>query len=1064
MRKMLAILVCVCGTGFLMGLSGCSKDKKDEPERKASSDSLTPGQRTGAIKLNFDHLKRQPGQTEFLSLETLTFRDGRESGAPTRGDLGGGPREVQESDIFKVAPGKMLYLLNSYRGLQAISFAKGEEQGELLGRVFPETRGIFRDMYLDSKKSIVYVLSSSWAPETTRVTAYDVENPARMVATDEAVLEGTLADSRLVGDVLYVATRAESEEGGARGLVSSLRLRGGITKLDARSLAMVPDSDESMNIVEVKEGPSFRYYLLAHLADSGWGLGRKGAVEVVDISSSDGKIKSVMNVRTAGSIERRSSTMIKGGALLVVSNAFTEEQDEEVRRLQIAVEVFALPGAKSKIILPAEEARRRARLETELRRIERTTPDPAERAAKNDAALANPDYGLVGVFVKDADGLRKGVADRKTTIAADGGGHAQVKDVRWNGEQLYIFWMPLNRVDPFDVFDVAHPLNGTPHRARLEFEGWVERAIAISYSGRDYVIGLGWIEAEGDERHIQAKLFEVERTGSGVMLSERATLKLDSPQIFSNFATGAKFIEVNFKTPSSGEILFEASALEGGVLREGGKLLTFDLAKAEGALAEGPMLLGEGAWLRRVFTNPELNRVQAFSDEALVTFAAGARTAEAVQVIELARNIVAHIEIPFAGATAGVQVVSRAAWVPTNSGWTSGGSVELRLTHGYQPDAEASEVLSTLKLEGGFYAEHAVVDGRILIITESSSFDESEARGRAVKRLYLVVAKDTGLALVDSKEITEETGRSAPPLTVVGRSMLKQGREIWLATGTNFYNVTIGGGIAFAAIEMDSCRFGPEAEVSLVNAGERPALFVRERVEASEPPFVEPASARVTKNFVVPFAKKNTRTFCGERVNIPGEPVLYSENFVVSKDDEYKGFEAVESESDGEKRTFYDINSAPALTVTKLSKVATLTDLSPDERVDEVVPAGEYLLRLKRVEGAPSTEAEIIGVDAGKLTRKSQWLKLAMDVPVIGPVFPMNETKQGVFITNIWTEEGALFGFESGELKSIPLRASGKPAREKVFLPGLSPKVLYDFDAKSLVISSGLYGNFLYYE
>lgn len=1067
MRKILTVLL-LSGIGVSTSLVGCADGRSPLSVPQSSTSTLITTPETAAAPPNFlSLLRRKPGQTEFLSLDNLTFRDGRESAPPAREERGGGPREVQESDIFRVAPGKMLYLLNSYRGLQAVSFAKGEARAELLGRVFPEKRGVFRDLYLDRGPGIVYVLSSHWAPESTRITAYDVSDPAHLHAVGALTVEGTLADARRVGDVVYLATRAE-RDGRARGLVSSLRLRNGLEKVDTRTLTLTPDAADGMSIVEVKEGGQSAAYLLATREDSSGGLGRRGAVEVLDLSSPDGKIRSLMTAWTAGTLESRGSWSVKDGTLVVVSSVLgdgpKDRGSDEDRRLTVAVEAFAFPTKQSRIISESEESARQARLAREIARLEKATPDPAARAAEIDALMANPVYGLAGVFVRNGGTLRKSVADRRVTLTADRDGSARVKDVKWSGGTLYVLWTPLDRTIFFDVVDVAHPRVGLPRRGRLALESWVERGTFVTQEGRSYVLGLGWIEPSGERRHPMARLFEITTMGDKLSLVDRATPVLKAPEVFANFATGEKFIEVSFRTPLSGDILFEASMLQNGQLRDGGQLIHFDLTKPEAPFAPGPMLVGDSAWLRRVFVNPDLGRVQAFSDEALVTFGgnSGDRTAEALQVLELARNIVGFASLPYRGGSAGVQIVSRADYIPSGNGWSSTGSVELRLTRADQPDAEAGGVLSTLKLEGGFYAEHLIVDGKLLIVTESSSFDEREGRGTSVRRIHLVAAKESGLAVIDSRELVESTGRDAPPLTIVGRSLLRNGREIWLATGTGLSSVTVEDGIVLRGIDMDSCKFRPEAEVTLVSAGERSALFVREKLELKVPPFVEPASARVTRNFLVPLRRENQRASCGDRVNIPGEPLAYAENFVISKDDEYQGYEAVDGDGAGDARKFYEIRSTPALTVTRLSKVATLTESKPDSRVDEVMPVGDALLRLGRAENGTAVELEVIGVDGGRLRRRSQTLSLPLDQPVLGPIFRMNEAKLGVFISSSWTEEALLFGFESGELTPIPLRAPGKVVPGKLFLPGFAPKAHYDRGAKTLVISAGLYGNLQY--
>ena len=81
----------------------------------------------------------------------------------------GGKRDIQEADIFKIGkPGsKLLYLLNNYRGLQVVSFAKGEDQPELLGRV--EATGNWPDaMYFDAAHDRLIVLENNYQSNDSR--------------------------------------------------------------------------------------------------------------------------------------------------------------------------------------------------------------------------------------------------------------------------------------------------------------------------------------------------------------------------------------------------------------------------------------------------------------------------------------------------------------------------------------------------------------------------------------------------------------------------------------------------------------------------------------------------------------------------------------------------------------------------------------------------------------------------------------------------------------------------------------------------------------------------------
>ncbi|MES2965377.1 MAG: hypothetical protein V4760_15950, partial [Bdellovibrionota bacterium] len=129
-----------------IALSGCSQAPAPEAANRepafeigAFAASLVPKPADPSTALA--QLQRHRGQTKFMNLayywdQCRHCRQDQPKQDEASDAPGGQQRAEQESDVFKVgAPGsKLLYLMNNYRGLQVVSFAKGVTQPELLGR------------------------------------------------------------------------------------------------------------------------------------------------------------------------------------------------------------------------------------------------------------------------------------------------------------------------------------------------------------------------------------------------------------------------------------------------------------------------------------------------------------------------------------------------------------------------------------------------------------------------------------------------------------------------------------------------------------------------------------------------------------------------------------------------------------------------------------------------------------------------------------------------------------------------------------------------------------------
>lgn len=126
----------------------------------------------------------------------------------------GPARQVEEADIYARA-GSTLYVLNAYRGLQALDIGDlGAPR--LLSRV--PVLGTPVDLYLRGSTAFVvvtdyffYALAADGTgarPERgSRVVAVDVSDPASPRILSSLPVDGQVEQTRIVGDVLYVVSR-----------------------------------------------------------------------------------------------------------------------------------------------------------------------------------------------------------------------------------------------------------------------------------------------------------------------------------------------------------------------------------------------------------------------------------------------------------------------------------------------------------------------------------------------------------------------------------------------------------------------------------------------------------------------------------------------------------------------------------------------------------------------------------------------------------------------------------------------------------------------------------------
>jgi hypothetical protein len=907
--------------GLGLSLAGCSADSsKDDQGSKLAGEATfdpAPADQTSIES----QLKRFKGQTQFLTPYGRYYRGAFGAAAPEAALAGGAPsndaRAVQESDVFKVGkPGsKLLFLLNNYRGLQVVSFADGADQPKVVGRV--EATGNWpSDMYYDAAKDRLIVLENDYNSDETnsydyselqsRLVVYDVSDVAAPKIATTIDLKGTLSESRLVGDVLYVATSVRpsyfatgDDAKKSKGFVHAINLaaEGAPAIVQTQELSAAVAWGANMNVVEVRDGDAYKYYLIAVLTKDGWSWwDRQSLVEVVDISDAHGAIRPVMVVNAKGAVRERSQTSVKNGTLIVASNYTTDATADGTNQVQrVAVETFKFPVDASEILDQSEADFRKLHIDREIAKKTRELTAAGiagdeladQVAAYRTTLLADAQLGLAGRFVRQAadngqTAVVKPIADSLATVGNTQGLSANVQDVRFADDLLYVYWVPQNNIDPLDIFDLSAPENGVTHLSHLEFDGWIQRAIPVTYEGRHLVLGLGWIvpaDSEQGRRYPQAVLFEIRRAASGRVSAEVLAQKnLGSSSTWANFNAQDKDIEVRFGDDGTGSIMYTFSSWDGSTYLNGGKVVGFDLKQpaidADQVFVEGGVLAGDDTWLRRVFTNPEIDRINTFSDQSLgvydATTAVGSAGSivQAATTLELARNIQTYFDLTKGDVVRGVQVLN-------NYDWSVGGisTTELRLVKSTRADTEKGDALSILTVPGSYVAAITAADGDLVVLTQQYTRTPGVDGAADVWKTEYHAAKITLTnRSLNKLKLAAETGwepseAEGTPHLGWQQSLLKLGSgRILAAAGSSVKELTFADNLLGTRdFAFDGCGVEGSESAGLKLISGQLYLTYSQTV-------VDPANTRLTylRNFISPVAEEAGRAVCQGAVNVPG--------------------------------------------------------------------------------------------------------------------------------------------------------------------------------------------------
>ena len=353
----LILSIAASGAALAVGCGSGSNDpylvdngfESDDPNGRSSSKSASPGASGGDTS-------------------------GADAGTATPNDPNGGAqRTIQEADIIKV-DGNRLYALSRYGGLSIVDITDPDHM-KILGR--KRTEGMPFEMYVQNGRA--YVMLSDFGRyerweggaygrwvQTSEIVALDVTNAASISEITHYDVPGSIADSRIVGDILYLVTFEDGYCWGCQDkpatIVSSFDVGGSIVNKVDQLLYTSTQKGYSAwkrSVTATTErmyigGPEWNWTPGAQQARS--------IIQVVDISDPRGKLVKGADVPVAGQINSRWQMDEYNGVLRVVSQfgngwwSPNGNSNPVVQTFTVASSQAVVPLGSTQIVMPMPEA------------------------------------------------------------------------------------------------------------------------------------------------------------------------------------------------------------------------------------------------------------------------------------------------------------------------------------------------------------------------------------------------------------------------------------------------------------------------------------------------------------------------------------------------------------------------------------------------------------------------------------------------------------------------------------------------------------------------------------
>ncbi len=248
-------------------------------------------------------------------------------------DSTGTTRDVVESDIWKIRE-NTLYFFNQYRGLQVIDLTKPDApviRGTL------EMPAVGEQMYLLDSGHVVLLARDGCRygaeGDTSRVLIVDPAS-AEPAIVAELPVKGTIQESRMVGDALYVVSQTYRPIAGSRdgqwewgSLVSSFDLLKPASPV-AKDTLWYSGYGNVINATD-------RFLFVATQDSTSWW---RSIVRCIDIASPDGTMHALSSIKTSGRVPDKFKINLNKDTLTII----TENWNTSGRGVFTLLETFSL--------------------------------------------------------------------------------------------------------------------------------------------------------------------------------------------------------------------------------------------------------------------------------------------------------------------------------------------------------------------------------------------------------------------------------------------------------------------------------------------------------------------------------------------------------------------------------------------------------------------------------------------------------------------------------------------------------------------------------------------------
>lgn len=322
-------------------------------------------------------------------------------------------------------------------------------------------------------------------------------------------------------------------------------------------------------------------------------------------------------------------------------------------------------------------------------------------------------------------------------------------------------------------------------------------------------------------------------------------------------------------------------------------MITFDLSQADndGVFKEGSFLAGNATWIKRIFTNTEIDRINSFSDKALVTYgSSNSPTVKAANILELARDIRSYLTL----GNQGVQVIAE------GSEYSADDSAKtiLRGVAKNNVDAEKPAALNEVTISGA-YSSHLVSTDKNSVIVVTSKTVTLKEKYYSYQTWYQVhqvsLAKNGKLNVVSSEAWTPAE-KNQPGVNFGVSNALMPSRypsyevpalftlpsdEAVISAGSELKLISASESVETKSVAVNNCGLTKESQGDVKKFNNQLYLV---RTTAVDLKGEFKASARASKNEILPLSWNGSNFSCGQAINVPGYVIAFDGQVMITSD------------------------------------------------------------------------------------------------------------------------------------------------------------------------------------